>query len=171
MMCCCRTEEEQLNKRYSAVCGAEGGGSYLQAGEEIGQLDEEGQKDEPDEADLRRRFSYFVSVHEGGHREAFELLHVALGQKRNTAVMIRTKLQETAPKNLSRLTKPHSGVKRPWVGSLFGTWLKNSCSRQSSQGSATSMGRASLEMSLTLIRIIISCKNRENGSFHDSETL
>lgn len=80
MMCCCRTEEEQLNLKQTAVYGGVGV-SYLQAGEEVGQLDEEGQKDESDEADLRRRFSYLVSVHEGGHRETFKLLHVTLGQK------------------------------------------------------------------------------------------
>lgn len=36
------------------------------------------------------------------------------------------------------------------------TWLKNSCRRHSSQGSETSMGRHSLEMSATFINIIIS---------------
>lgn len=38
------------------------------------------------------------------------------------------------------------------------TWLKNSCSRQSSQGSATAIGLASLEMSLTFTMIFISWK-------------
>lgn len=36
------------------------------------------------------------------------------------------------------------------------TWLKNSCSRQSSQGSATAIGLASLEISLTFTMIFIS---------------
>lgn len=69
-------------KTKTAVYGGFGWvGCYLQAGEEVGQLNEEGQKDEPDEADLRRRFGYLVSVHEGGHRETFKLLHVTLEQK------------------------------------------------------------------------------------------
>ena len=37
------------------------------------------------------------------------------------------------------------------------TWIKNSCKRQSSHGSATSIGRASLETSDTLIIICINC--------------
>lgn len=38
----------------------------LQAGEEVGQLDEERQKDKSDEACLRRRLVDFVPIHEGG---------------------------------------------------------------------------------------------------------
>lgn len=42
---------------------------YLQAGEEVGQLDEERQKDKSDEACLRWRLGHFVPVHEGGDRK------------------------------------------------------------------------------------------------------
>lgn len=38
---------------------------YLQAGEEVSQLNEERQEDESDEARLRRRFGHFIPVHEG----------------------------------------------------------------------------------------------------------
>lgn len=37
------------------------------------------------------------------------------------------------------------------------TWIKNSCNRQSSQGSATSIGLASFDTSETLIIICINC--------------
>lgn len=59
-----------------------------------------------------------------------------------------------------------------WVGlsvfrSLWGlpglTCMKYSSSRQSTQGSATSMGRTSLEMSQHLIRIIFSYKDGSGG--------
>ena len=43
------------------------------------------------------------------------------------------------------------------------TWWKNSWSKQSSHGRATSRGRASLEMSLTLIRIFMSCNYNRQG--------
>ena len=43
------------------------------------------------------------------------------------------------------------------------TWLKNSCSRQSSHGAATAIGRASLEMSLTFTMIFISCRRTIRG--------
>ena len=43
--------------------------NYLQAGEEVGQLDEERQKDKSDEACLRWWLGYFVSIHEGGDWE------------------------------------------------------------------------------------------------------
>ena len=47
------------------------------------------------------------------------------------------------------------------------TWLKNSCSKQSSQGSATDIGLASLEMSLTFIMIFISCTQKtQHGAFY-----
>lgn len=39
-------------------------GVYLQAGEEVRQLDEQRQQDESDEAGLWRRLGHFVSVHE-----------------------------------------------------------------------------------------------------------
>lgn len=51
---------------------------YLQAGEEISQLDEEGQKDESDEARLRRRFGHLIPVHEGRDGKTLQLLHIAL---------------------------------------------------------------------------------------------
>lgn len=52
--------------------------TYLQAGEEVRQLDEKRQKDESDESCLRRRLIDFVPVHEGGDGETLQLLHVTL---------------------------------------------------------------------------------------------
>lgn len=59
--------------------GGGAGGGHLQTREELDELGEERQEDEPDEAGLARRLGHFVSVHEGSHREAFEFLCVALG--------------------------------------------------------------------------------------------
>lgn len=56
--------------------------NYLQTGKEVGQLDEERQEDKSDEARLRRRFGYFVPVHEGGDWEALQLLHITLRTQR-----------------------------------------------------------------------------------------
>lgn len=54
------------------------GGGHLQTREQLDELGEERQEDEPDEAGLARRLGDFVPVHEGGHRETFEFLCVAL---------------------------------------------------------------------------------------------
>lgn len=51
-------------------------------------------------------------------------------------------------------TKPRSGKQ---------TWLKNSCSKQSIHGSDTSIGLASLEMSATLMQIIMNWESRKAG--------
>lgn len=55
-----------------------GKGGHLQTREQLDELGEEREQDEPDEAGLARRLGDFVAVHEGSHREAFELLGVAL---------------------------------------------------------------------------------------------
>lgn len=62
--------------------------SHLQTGEELGELGEERQQNEPDEVCLRRRFGHFVSVHERSHRKPFEFLCVALWD--NTTTQTRT---------------------------------------------------------------------------------
>lgn len=51
---------------------------HLQTGEQIGQFNEERKENEADESSLRRRFGHFVSIHERGDRETFQLLHVTL---------------------------------------------------------------------------------------------
>lgn len=53
-------------------------GGHLQTREELDELGEERQEDEPDEAGLARRLGHFIPVHEGRHWEAFEFLRVAL---------------------------------------------------------------------------------------------
>lgn len=51
---------------------------HLQTGEQISQFDEERKENEAYETSLRRRFGHFVSIHERGDRETFQLLHVTL---------------------------------------------------------------------------------------------
>lgn len=64
---------------------------------------------------------------------------------------LQTRASEKQPK---KLLDPNSDL--GFEGREEETWLKNSCSRQSSQGSATAMGLTSLEMSLTFTMIFIS---------------
>lgn len=66
--------------------------AYLQVGEQVGQLHEQRQKDESDEADLRRRFGHFVSVHKGGDWETLQLLCVTLGTKKPSLMVPFTSL-------------------------------------------------------------------------------
>ncbi len=53
----------------------------------------------------------------------------------------------------------------------FRTWLKNSVSKQSIHGSATSMGRASLEISATFTSIIRSYWLQSNLVFYTIKTI
>lgn len=54
---------------------------YLQTWEELCELGEQRQEHKADEVGLRGRSGHLVPVHEGGHRETFEFLCVALWTK------------------------------------------------------------------------------------------
>ena len=52
----------------------------------------------------------------------------------------------------------------------IGTWLKNSCSRQSIHGSATCIGLASLEMSDTFISTSNSCVDKSKHQLYQVQS-
>lgn len=102
-------------------------------------------EDKFNEANLCRWLGDFVSIHKRSHRKTFWFFSVTL--PRQTKKQLSYDILQYIHKKTALL--------------FLSTWIKYSSSKQSTHGSATSVGLTSFEMSQHLIKTIFSCKDIE----------